>query len=103
MPVITLPDGSQKAFDCPVSVAEVASSIGAGLALSVCQGGEVDLRDGCAGHRHALETGEHAVDRAAEGALNGGDGNVAAKRRDAVLQASQFVGDIGRQQVAPRR
>ena len=32
MPVITLPDGSQKKFDVPVSVAEVAASIGAGLA-----------------------------------------------------------------------
>ena len=32
MPVIHLPDGSQKTFDQPVSVAEVAQSIGAGLA-----------------------------------------------------------------------
>jgi len=38
MPVITLPDGSQKAFDCPVSVAEVASSIGAGLARAALAG-----------------------------------------------------------------
>src|ERR1700736_2690939 len=32
MPVVTLPDGSQRPFDHPVTVAEVASSIGAGLA-----------------------------------------------------------------------
>ena len=32
MPVITLPDGSQKQFDHPVTVAEVAASIGPGLA-----------------------------------------------------------------------
>src|SRR5688572_10247421 len=31
MPVITLPDGSQKKFDRPVTVDEVAGSIGAGL------------------------------------------------------------------------
>lgn len=31
MPVITLPDGSQKKFDRPVTVDEVAASIGAGL------------------------------------------------------------------------
>ncbi len=32
MPVITLPDGSQRSFDHPVSVMDVASSIGPGLA-----------------------------------------------------------------------
>jgi len=32
MPVITLPDGGQKQFDAPVSVAEVAADIGPGLA-----------------------------------------------------------------------
>jgi threonyl-tRNA synthetase len=32
MPLVTLPDGSQRRFDHPVTVAEVASSIGAGLA-----------------------------------------------------------------------
>src|SRR5579872_4135317 len=32
MPIITLPDGSQKQFDNAVTVAEVAKSIGAGLA-----------------------------------------------------------------------
>ena len=38
MPVITLPDGSQRSFDHPVSVAEVAQSIGAGLAKATVAG-----------------------------------------------------------------
>src|SRR5450755_1861609 len=38
MPAITLPDGSQKHFDHPVSVAEVASSIGPGLAKAALAG-----------------------------------------------------------------
>ena len=38
MPVITLPDGSQKRFDQPVSVAQVAASIGAGLAKAALAG-----------------------------------------------------------------
>ena len=38
MPVITLPDGSQKRFDGPVSVAEVAASIGTGLAKAALAG-----------------------------------------------------------------
>jgi len=38
MPAITLPDGSQKHFDHPVSVAEVAASIGSGLAKAALAG-----------------------------------------------------------------
>lgn len=38
MPVITLPDGSQKRFDMPVSVAQVAASIGSGLAKAAIAG-----------------------------------------------------------------
>jgi len=38
MPNITLPDGSQKQFDHPVTVAEVAQSIGAGLAKAALAG-----------------------------------------------------------------
>jgi threonyl-tRNA synthetase len=38
MPVITLPDGSKRPFDHPVTVAEVASSIGAGLARAALGG-----------------------------------------------------------------
>ncbi len=38
MPIITLPDGSQRPFDHPVSVLEVAQSIGAGLAKATVAG-----------------------------------------------------------------
>ncbi len=38
MPVITLPDGSQRVFDRPVSVSEVAAAIGAGLARAALAG-----------------------------------------------------------------
>jgi threonyl-tRNA synthetase len=38
MPTITLPDGSQRAFALPVTVAEVAASIGAGLARAALAG-----------------------------------------------------------------
>ena len=38
MPVITLPDGTQKPFDHPVTVAQIASSIGAGLAKAALAG-----------------------------------------------------------------
>lgn len=38
MPVITLPDGTQKKFDEPVTVAQVAASIGSGLAKAAIAG-----------------------------------------------------------------
>src|SRR5450631_2968011 len=38
MPVITLPDGSQRHFDHPISVAEVAAGIGPGLAKAALAG-----------------------------------------------------------------
>ena len=38
MPVITLPDGSQKKFDKPVTIAEIAASIGSGLAKAAIAG-----------------------------------------------------------------
>ena len=38
MPVITLPDGSQRVFDRPVKVGEVAAAIGAGLARAALAG-----------------------------------------------------------------
>ncbi len=41
MPVITLPDGSQREFDQPVSVLDVAADIGPGLAKATLAG-EVD-------------------------------------------------------------
>jgi threonyl-tRNA synthetase len=43
MPKITLPDGSQRSFDHPVTVAEVAASIGPGLAKAALAG-KVDGR-----------------------------------------------------------
>ncbi|HQT01550.1 MAG: threonine--tRNA ligase [Thiotrichales bacterium 34-46-19] len=48
MPVITLPDGSQRHFDAPISVMDVAASIGAGLAKA-CIAGRVngELCDAC--------------------------------------------------------
>ncbi len=38
MPVITLPDGSQRSFDHPVSVADIAADIGPGLAKATLAG-----------------------------------------------------------------
>ena len=38
MPVIRLPDGSERKFDAPVTVADVAMSIGAGLAKAALAG-----------------------------------------------------------------
>ncbi len=38
MPIITLPDGSQRSFPQPVTVAEIAQSIGAGLARAALAG-----------------------------------------------------------------
>ena len=38
MPVITLPDGSQKTFDQPVTIMQVAESIGPGLAKAAIAG-----------------------------------------------------------------
>src|SRR5450631_3377567 len=43
MPVITLPDGSQRSFAQPITVAEIALSIGAGLARAALAG-KVDGR-----------------------------------------------------------
>ncbi|MFU2488511.1 threonine--tRNA ligase [Thauera sp. WH-1] len=67
MPNITLPDGSVRSFDHPVTVAEVAASIGAGLAKAALAGriGErlVDLS-----HRLDSDTDLAIVtDRSAEG------------------------------------
>ena len=38
MPVITLPDGTQKSFSKPISIAEIAASIGPGLANAAIAG-----------------------------------------------------------------
>ncbi|HTF94804.1 MAG TPA: threonine--tRNA ligase [Cellvibrio sp.] len=50
MPVITLPDGSKRPFENPVSVYEVAASIGAGLAKATL-GGRVFLNGDKTGQR----------------------------------------------------
>ncbi|WP_331345542.1 threonine--tRNA ligase [Cellvibrio sp. UBA7661] len=50
MPVITLPDGSKRPFENPVSVYEVAASIGAGLAKATL-GGRVYLSGDTTGQR----------------------------------------------------
>lgn len=48
MPIITLPDGSQRQFDRPVSVLEVAQDIGAGLAKATIAGRvNGERRDAC--------------------------------------------------------
>ncbi len=48
MPVITLPDGSQRSFDQPVSIMDVASDIGPGLAKATLAGRvNGELRDAC--------------------------------------------------------
>lgn len=48
MPIITLPNGDQKSFDHPVSVMDVAQSIGAGLAKATIAGRvNGQLRDAC--------------------------------------------------------
>jgi len=59
MPVITLPDGSQRSFDRPVSVEEVAADIGPGLAKAALAG-IVDGRE--------VDT-SHVVERDAELAI----------------------------------
>ncbi|CAG1001771.1 partial Threonine--tRNA ligase, partial [Rhodocyclaceae bacterium] len=38
MPAIRLPDGSERKFDNPITVAELAASIGAGLAKAALAG-----------------------------------------------------------------
>src|SRR5690625_2437361 len=38
MPQITLPDGSQRAYDRPISIAEIAADIGPGLAKAALAG-----------------------------------------------------------------
>ncbi|MBX2808836.1 MAG: threonine--tRNA ligase [Cellvibrionaceae bacterium] len=41
MPIVTLPDGSQRSFDAPISVYHIAADIGAGLAKATL-GGRID-------------------------------------------------------------
>ena len=67
MPVITLPDGSQRAFDRPVTVAEVAQSIGSGLAKAALAG-KIDDRLVDTTHRIEADASLAIItDRDAEG------------------------------------
>jgi threonyl-tRNA synthetase len=59
MPQITLPDGSSRSFDRPVSVAEIASDIGPGLAKATLAG-KVDGK---------LVDASHVIDQDAEVAI----------------------------------
>lgn len=52
MPVITLPDGSKKQFDQPVTVQQVAESIGAGLAKAALAG---KIGDKCVDTSYLIE------------------------------------------------
>ena len=63
---------------------------------------KVHLGNGGTGHRRLLKTGKNTVQRPAESALDDGDRHSRFKRRHAVLQACQFIGDIQGQQIAPR-
>lgn len=75
MPTITLPDGSTKSFPAPVSAAEVAASIGAGLAKAAL-GCKVDLHDGQGAQLRDLST---TLDRDCSLAI------VTAKNRDGTV------------------
>ena len=41
MPIVTLPDGSQKTFEAPLTIMQLAESIGPGLAKA-CIAGKID-------------------------------------------------------------
>ena len=56
MPIITLPDGSQKTFDTPPSVFEVAKSIGSGLAKATLAG---KVNDQLVDASHVIEADSH--------------------------------------------
>ena len=56
MPVITLPDGSQRSYEQPVSVLDIAADIGAGLARATLAA-EVDGRLVDASHLIDADTG----------------------------------------------
>ncbi|GAO35145.1 threonyl-tRNA synthetase [Sulfuricella sp. T08] len=67
MPVIRLPDGSERKFDQPVTVAEVAASIGAGLARAALAG-KVDGKLVDTSHRIEVDSDLAIItDRDAEG------------------------------------
>jgi len=59
MPVVTLPDGSQRSYDHPVTIAEIAADIGPGLARAMLAG-KVDGK---------LVDADYLIDRDAEVAI----------------------------------
>src|SRR5664280_1950185 len=63
----------------------------------------MDLSNRRARHRRSIEAREDGVDRLAERVLDDGARHGVGKRRDAILQPGQLVGDVGGQEVAPRR
>ena len=63
----------------------------------------VDLGDGGRRERRGIEAREELRDRPAERGLDARLGERAVEGRDAVLELRELVGDVGRQQVAPRR
>lgn len=65
MPIITLPDGSKRPFDAPITVADVATSIGTGLAKAAL-GGRVRYGNG---ESERLVDTSHVIDRDAELAI----------------------------------
>ena len=69
---------------------------------AVMQFGQMHLRDGSAGERCAVERAENFVERFAVRALNDRHGIIAGEWRHLILQPGEFVGDVFRQQIAPR-
>lgn len=63
MQIITLPDGSRRTFDRPVTVAEVAADMGRGLARAALAG-ELDGRAGRYGtrNRRRREASDHHIE-----------------------------------------
>ena len=61
------------------------------------------LGNRCAGHRRVVERLEDLAYRPVECTFDRSHGYFRRKRRYAVLQSGQFVRDVRRQQVAPRR
>ena len=68
---------------------------------AVLQPGEVNLGDRSGGHRHRVEFGEHLAGRLAVSLFDRRQGDFRRERRHPVLQLGEFVGDVGRNQVAP--
>jgi hypothetical protein len=64
------------------------------------QAGEMDLGDRGAGHRRRIEFGKDLARRPAIGLLDLRQGERRRERRHAVLQLREFVGEVGRQQIA---